>query len=170
MDARAPQETCSHLARWMGVMDANTSGFVHGGTVLRLIDEVAGLAAMRHCRHRVVTGGLDRTVFLHPVRVGDLLTLSATVNAAWRTSMEAGVRVETEDPLTGERRHTNTAYLTMVAVDEEGRPVPVPPLEPQSPVERRRAREAQMRRENRLAERAQIVAERERATPPATGR
>lgn len=141
-------------------MDANTLGFVHGGTVLRLIDEVAGLAAMRHARHRVVTAGLDRTTFLHRIHVGDLLSLAASVNAAWRTSMEVGVRVEREDPLTGEREHTNTAYLTMVAIDEHGRPVPVPPLAPSTADEERRAREAQLRRRNRLAERAEIVADR----------
>lgn len=156
-------EATAQLVRWMGVMDANTAGFVHGGTVLRLIDEVAGLAAIRHARQRVVTGGLDRTTFVHPVQVGELLSLSASVNAAWRTSMEVGVRVETEDPMTGERRHTNTAYLTMVAVDADGRPLAVPPFVPQTETEQRREREAQVRRRNRLAEREELLASRDGA-------
>ena len=156
-----PADSRAELIRWMGVTDANTAGFVHGGTVLRLIDEVAGLAAIKHSRMRVVTGGVDRMAFLHPVNVGELLRLSATVNAAWRTSLEVGVRVESENPFTDEVRHTSSAYLTMVAVDEHGRPAEVPALEPQTPVERRRAQEAEVRRRNRLAERREILASRE---------
>ena len=145
----------------MGVTDANTAGFVHGGTVMRLIDEVAGLAAIKHSGCRVVTAGADRMTFLHPVRLGELLKCSATVNAAWRTSMEVGVRVESENPFTGETRHTNSAYLTMVAVDDDGRPVQIPALDPETDEERRRAGEAQRRRENRLGEREQLIAARD---------
>jgi acyl-CoA hydrolase len=108
----------------------------------------------------VVTAAMDRMTFLQPVNVGDLLTCSASVNAAWRTSMEVGVRVEAENPRTGERRHTSTAYLTMVAVDDEGGPTPVPPLLTETDAESRREREAELRRKNRLAEREQILAER----------
>jgi acyl-CoA hydrolase len=158
---RTPADSQSTLIRWMGVTDANTAGFVHGGTVLRLIDEVAGLAAIKHSRKRVVTGGVDRMAFLHPVHVGELLRLTASVNAAWRTSVEVGVRVEAENPFTVEVRHTSSAYLTMVALDEEGRPAAVPPLEPQTPDERRRAQEAEVRRRNRLTERDEILASRE---------
>ena len=100
--------------------------------------------------------------FLYPIRVGDLVTLSAAVNAAWRTSMEVGVRVEAENPRTGELRHTNTAYLTMVALDEEGNPAQVPPLTAGAADERRRMREAELRRANRLAEREEILAHRAR--------
>jgi acyl-CoA hydrolase len=96
--------------------------------------------------------------FLLPVYVGDLLTLKASINAAWRTSMEVGVRVEAEDPQTGVVRHTNSAYLTMVAVDDSGTPLAVPPLRTETPEEERRAREAQVRRANSLAEREQIKA------------
>jgi acyl-CoA hydrolase len=145
----------------MGVVDANTAGFVHGGTVMKLCDEVAGLAAIKHSRRRVVTAGVDRMAFLHPVHVGDLLHLSGSVNAAWRTSMEVGVRVEAENPVTGEMRHTNSAYLTMVAVDENGRPIEVPALVPETPDEERRAAEAELRRKNRLAEREQILGQRQ---------
>ena len=152
----------SVLVRWMGVTDANTAGFVHGGTVMKLCDEVAGLAAIRHCRRRVVTAAMDRMTFLVPVRVGELVTFAASVNAAWRTSMEVGVRVEAENPHTGESRHTNTAYLTMVALAEDGRPSAVPALLADTPTERRREQEAQLRRRNRLAEREQILESRSR--------
>jgi acyl-CoA hydrolase len=100
--------------------------------------------------------------FLDPVHVGQLVTVRATVNAAWRTSMEVGVRVESEHVPTREIAHTSTAYLTMVALDDDGRPTPVPPLEPETPQERRREAEAQLRRDNRLAEREAILSARQR--------
>ena len=140
----------------MGVADANVAGNVHGGLILRLCDEVAGIAAVRHSGARVVTAALDRMTFLHPVYVGNLVTVKATVNAAWRTSMEVGVRVEAENVRTGEITHTSTAYLTMVALDEDDRPSTVPPVEPETADEQRRAREAQLRRDNRLEERRRI--------------
>jgi acyl-CoA hydrolase len=144
------------LVRWMGIVDANSAGYVHGGTVMKLCDEVAGLAAVRHSRCRVVTAGMDRMTFLEPIHIGELVTFTASVNAAWRTSMEVGVRVDAEQPRDGLVRHTNTAYLTMVALDEDGRPTAVPPLLAVSTDERRREREAQTRRRNRLAERDEI--------------
>jgi acyl-CoA hydrolase len=131
---------------------------------MRLCDDVAGIAAVRHCGGRVVTAAMDRMTFNEPVYVGQLVTVKATVNAAWRTSMEVGVRVESENVRTGEIVHTSTAYLTMVALDDDGSPTQVPPLAPDSPDEQRRAREAQLRRDTRLAERQRI--EEERATPP----
>src|SRR5689334_715334 len=146
----------------MGITDANSAGNVHGGTIMRLADEAAALAAIKHARKRVVTVGMDRMDFLVPIYVGDLVTLSATVNAAWNTSMEVGVRVEAENPRAGTVRHTSTAYITMVALDESGDPGPVPPLRAESPVEQRRMREAELRRANRLSERVQIRAHRER--------
>jgi acyl-CoA hydrolase len=145
----------------MGITDANSAGNVHGGTIMRLTDEAAALAAIKHARKRVVTVGMDRMNFRVPIYVGDLVTLSATVNAAWNTSMEVGVRVEAENPRTGEVRHTNTAYITMVALDESGKPAHVPELHAESPVEQRRMRDAELRRANRLAERAQMLAHRE---------
>ena len=162
MEPKHASESRSQLVRWMGVLDANTAGNVHGGTVMRLCDEAAALAAIKHSRRRVVTAAMDRMAFLYPIYVGELVTLSAAVNAAWRTSMEVGVRVDAEDPRTGEARHTNTAYLTMVALDEHGNPAPIPPLIAADPIEQRRTREAEMRRANRLAEREAIVAHRER--------
>jgi acyl-CoA hydrolase len=144
----------------MGIVDANSAGYVHGGTVMKLCDEVAGLAAVRHSRSRVVTAGVDRMTFLEPIHIGELVTFTASVNAAWRTSMEVGVRVDAEQPRDGLVRHTNTAYLTMVALDDDGRPTEVPPLEALSPDEQRREREAQTRRRNRLAERDELQRDR----------
>ncbi len=157
MNPKPVAQSLSQIVHWMGLADANSVGNVHGGTVMKLCDEAAGLAAIKHSRCRVVTAGMDRMDFLVPIRVGQLVTFSATVNAAWRTSMEVGVRVEAETPRTGEVRHTNTAYLTMVALDEEGRPTPVAPLIAETPTEVRRMREAELRRANRLQERAQIM-------------
>ena len=150
-------EASATLVKWMGPLDANNAGQVHGGTVLKLCDEAAGLAAIRHARTPAVTAAVDRVTFLHPVHLGEVLTFKASVNAAWHTSMEVGVRVEAENPLTGEQRHTSSAYLTMVAIDEHGKPVTVAPHEPDTPEGERREREAQLRRANRLAERDQIV-------------
>jgi acyl-CoA hydrolase len=144
----------------MRIADANNGGNVHGGVIMYLCDEVAGIAAVRHSGCRVVTVAMDRMTFLHPVYVGHLLTLKATVNAAWKTSMEVGVRVEAENIRSGETTATSTAYLTMVALDDEGRPTPVPPIAPATPDEERRAREAQLRRDNRLAERERIDTDR----------
>jgi acyl-CoA hydrolase len=145
----------------MGIGDANTAGFVHGGVVMRLCDEAAGLAGARHAGRRVVTAGMDRMTFLHPVHVGEVLTCSASVNAVWRTSMEVGVRVTSEQLRTREVKHTSTAYLTMVAIDDEGRPTEVPPLRTENEAEERRQREAELRRRNRLAEREQTLRERD---------
>ena len=144
----------------MGIADANNAGNVHGGVIMHICDEVAGIAAVRHSGTRVVTAAMDRMNFLHPVFVGQLVTVKATVNAAWRSSMEVGVRVESENVRSGELLHTSTAYLTMVALDDEGNPTEVPPLAPETPDEVRRAREAQLRRDTRLAERQTIREER----------
>ncbi len=160
-EARPVADSRSELIRWMNITDANGAGFVHGGVVMRMCDEVAGIAAIRHSGCRVVTAGVDRMTFAETVYVGELLRCIASVNAVWRTSMEVGVRVEAENAVTGEVRHTSTAYLTMVAVDEHGKPMPVPPLEVSDEIERRRQREAETRRRNRLAEREEILRHRE---------
>jgi acyl-CoA hydrolase len=152
------------LVKWTSPLDTNNDQRVHGGAVTRLCDEAAGLAAIRHTRQKVVTAAIDRMTFLHPVKVGELLTLRAAVNAVWRTSLEVGVRVESEDPLSGQVRHTSSAYVTMVAIDESGRPAVVPPLNPTGAERRRREREAQLRRANRLSEREQMLAQRSPAS------
>jgi acyl-CoA hydrolase len=153
--------TASLLVRWMGLAEANAAGFVHGGSVMRMCDEAAGIAALRHCGLRVVTAAMDRMTFVSPIRIAELVTCRAQVNAAWNTSMEVGVRVEAENPRSGDVRHTSTAYLTMVALDEEGRPARVPQLVPESEKELRRNREAELRRANRLSEREQILGNRD---------
>lgn len=162
MEAKPAHDSEAVLVRWMSIVDANSAGFVHGGIVMKLCDEAAGIAAVKHSRRRVVTAAIDRMTFLDPVHVGQLLTFKAKVNAVWRTSMEVGVRVEAETPLTGEIRHTSTAYLTMVVLDDRGEPTAAPPLLVESPDEQRRMREAEVRRRNRLAEREEIRAARDR--------
>jgi acyl-CoA hydrolase len=157
VEPRRVADSQTQLVKWMGVLDANSAGFVHGGTVMRLCDEAAGAAAVKHSRCRVVTAGMDRMAFVTPVHVGELVSFSASVNATWRTSMEVGVRVEAENPRTGERRHTSSAYLTMVAVDDDGRPIEVPPLVSETDEQRSREAEAQVRRRNRLQEREEIL-------------
>ena len=160
MDPKPASASRAQLIRWMGITDANSAGNVHGGTIMKLCDEVAGLVGIKHSRTRVVTVAMDRMNFLVPIYIGELVTFSASVNAAWNTSMEVGVRVDSENPRTGEVRHTNTAYLTMVALDDDGNPARVPPVRAETPTEERRMREAELRRANRLTEREQILADR----------
>jgi acyl-CoA hydrolase len=160
MDVKPVSDSHAVLVHWMGIMDINGAGFVHGGVVMKLCDEVAGLAAIRFSNRRVVTGGVDRMTFLEPIEANEVVTFTASVNAAWRTSMEVGVKVTAEKLRDGSGpRHTNTAYFTMVALDEDQRPTPVPRLKIETPDEERREREAQARRENRLAEREAARAE-----------
>jgi acyl-CoA hydrolase len=131
----------------------NPLGSIFGGRVMELVDVTAGVAASRHARAVVVTASMDELHFREPVRLGDILMLYASVNYAGRTSMEVGVRVEREDPLTGQRVHTATAYLTFVALDPTGKPRPVPPLIAETDEERRRMDNAKIRREQRLKKR-----------------
>jgi acyl-CoA hydrolase len=132
---------------------ANNLGHVFGGVILGLIDKTAAIAAFRHSRSTVVTASIDRVDFREPIHLGDLVVLQASVNYVGRTSMEVGVRVEAEDLLTGNRRHTNSCYLTFVAVDRTGRPIEVPEVKPETDDEIRRHRGAQQRRRRRLEER-----------------
>ncbi len=148
------------LIRQMDLTDANLLGNVHGGEVMKMVDTAGGLAAMKHCGGPVVTVSMDEMTFMEPVFVGDLVTVKAMVNDTGRTSLEVGVRVEAENFRTGRRVHTSSAYLVYVALDEEGRPRPVPPVLPQSDKERQRQREAKLRREARLARKQAILAAR----------
>src|SRR5436853_3698377 len=118
MEPKAVSESCVTMAVQMLPGDANPWGQVHGGTIMKLVDSAAAVAAHRHARSLVVTARIDEMSFLAPVEVGDLVTLRASVNAVWRTSMEVGVRVETENLLTGEVRHTAAAVLVLVAVGQ----------------------------------------------------
>jgi acyl-CoA hydrolase len=129
----------------------NNHGTAFGGQIAAWCDICAAISAQRHSRGQVVTASMDELHFLRPVRRGMVVILQSQVNQAWRTSMEVGVRVEAEDPDTGSREHCCSAYLTFVAMDGEGRPRPVAPLEPgQDPILQRRAREAELRRQVRL--------------------
>jgi len=138
----------------MNPEDANPAGNVHGGVIMKHVDTVAGAVAIRHSRSTAVTASIDRLDFHNPVYVGDLLVLSASLNFVGKSSMEVGVRVEAENLRTGEIRHTASAYLTFVAIDDQGRPKGVPRLIPETEDERRRYCEAQVRRDTRLAERS----------------
>lgn len=130
--------------------DTNSLGTVLGGHVMHLMDICAAMTAMRHCRKAVVTAAVDHLSFHHPVNVGEIMILKASVNYADHTSMEVGVRIDAENPLTGEQRHTSSAYLTFVALDEGRRPTPVPKVVPETEGEQRRYRHAQERRQSRL--------------------
>jgi acyl-CoA hydrolase len=132
---------------------ANNLGHVFGGVVLAMMDRAAAVAAIRHSRTTCVTASIDRVDFREPIHLGDLVIMKASVNYVGTTSMEIGVRVEAEDMLSGIRRHTNSCYLTFVAVDRNGRPVPIPALRPESADEKRRSQAAQDRRRRRLEER-----------------
>lgn len=142
---------------------ANNLGHVFGGVMLSMMDRTAAVAAFRHCRLNVVTASIDRVDFREPIHVGDLVVMKASVNFVGRTSLEVGVRVEAEELLSGRRRHTNSCYLTFVAVDRNGRPIEIPPLVPETPDEMRRFQAAQQRRKVRLQEREAETARRESA-------
>ncbi|UCE81474.1 MAG: acyl-CoA thioesterase [Methanobacteriota archaeon] len=151
--SRKVSESKTVVARVMMPQDANIAGNVFGGAILKAVDEVAYVAATKHVRANVVTVSLDSTSFLSPVRIGDLLTLKASVNAVWRSSMEVGVRVEAEDPKTGGVRHTGSSYITVVALDDSGKPREAPDLILETPEDDRRSKEALRRRKRRLEER-----------------
>ncbi len=152
MNGKTVAESRIITAIQMNPEDANPVGNVHGGVVMRHVDTVAGAVAIRHSRQNCVTASIDRLDFHHPIFVGDLLILRASLNHVGRTSMEVGVRVEAENMLTGEVRHTASAYLTFVALDETGRPAQIPPLILENEEDTRRNCEAEVRREVRLAE------------------
>jgi uncharacterized protein (TIGR00369 family) len=132
---------------------ANNLGHVFGGVILSLVDRVAAVAAIRHARQPCVTVSVDRVDFHEPIHLGELVIAQASVNFVGRTSMEVGVRIEAENLLTGQRRHTNSCYVTFVAIDGHGRPSPVPPLVLETEEERRRHAGAAARRRRRLEER-----------------
>lgn len=129
--------------------DANPDNHVHGGTIMKLADSAAGVAAIRHCRSRVVTARLDGMDFVAPVYVGNVVTVLASVNFVGRTSLEVGARITAEDPRTGEVRHVASAHFVYVNLDDDGMPQPVPPILPETDVDRRRMATAAARRERR---------------------
>ncbi len=163
------RESQHETSELMMPQHANNLGHVFGGVILSMMDKAAAIAAIRHARRNVVTASIDRVDFREPVRVGDLVVMHASVNYVGRSSMEVGVRVEAEDLLTGNRRHTNSCYLTFVAIDQAGRPIEVPLLMPETPDEERRFEAAKARRARRLEER-ESEAEAERRGAAAGGR
>ncbi len=136
--------------------DTNAHGTVFGGHVCAWLDLAAAVAAQRHCRRPVVTASMDEIHFHAPIKVGHIAVVRAQVNAVFRTSLEVGVEVQSEDPITGDRHHTTTAHLTFVALDTHGRPAPIPPLLCESEAERTREQEAQSRRQDRLARKQRL--------------
>ena len=159
MEGKHVKDSCVTISYVMMPEDANPAGNVHGGIIMKHIDMTGGVAAMRHARCNVVTASIDSLIFHYPVFIGDLVTLRASLNLVARSSMEVGVRVETENLFTGEVRHTASAYLTFVALDRNGRPTPVPQLIPETEDEKRRHRQAMERRAVRLAEKNKKAAE-----------
>jgi uncharacterized protein (TIGR00369 family) len=160
MPSRPASASRVTLTQLMEVTDANIAGNVHGGVVMRLADTAAGLAAIRHAGALCVTVAVDELSFIQPVHVGDVVTLRASVNDVGTTSLECGVRVEAENPITGQSVHAATAYFVFVALDEAGRPQAVPPLAVESETELRRQREARLRRASRMAHRDALKAQR----------
>ena len=150
---RTVRATAHETSQIMMPQHANALGHVFGGVIMSMMDTTAAVSAMRHARMTCVTASVDRVDFREPVHVGDLVIMRSTVNFVGKTSMEVGVRVETENLLDGVRRHTNSCYLTFVAIDRNGRPVPVPPIVPETDVEQRRFEAAKARRRRRLEER-----------------
>lgn len=171
-EGKPVQESQVVMARQMMPDDANPWGYVHGGVIMKMVDEAAGCAAIRHARCRVSTAAIDYMSFLHPVHIGDLVTIKASLNDVGRTSMEVGVRVETESMLTGERHHTSSAYVVMVALDDDGCPVRVPPVIAQTPEQKRRMSAARIRRAQRKLLQAELkrsAAQADKPAPVATG-
>ena len=151
-EKRTVSESRATVARVMMPQDANIAGNVFGGTILKMVDEIAYVTATKHARANIVTASLDKMSFLSPVHIGDLVTVKAKVNAVWRSSMEIGVRVEAEDPRVGSVRHTGSSYVTLVALDPSGKPCVIPELVLETADDERRCREANDRRANRLKE------------------
>lgn len=151
MDGRRVSDSASEYSELALPNDANSLGTLLGGKIMHLVDRAGAIAAMKHCRNAVVTASVDHMDFFHPVRPGQWVKLRSSVNRAFRTSMEVGVKVWVEDLIRGGQQHVSSAYLTFVAVDAEGRGVPVPPLIPETEDEKRRYEEAGARREYRLS-------------------
>ncbi len=147
------RESQHETSELMMPQHANNLGHVFGGVILSMMDKCGAIAAFRHSRASVTTASIARVDFREPIHLGDLVVMKASVNFVGRTSMEVGVRVEAEDLMTGVRRHTNSCYLTFVAIDRNGRPIEVAGLTPETDEEQRRYAAAETRRRARLQER-----------------
>ncbi len=149
---KSAQDSSVVISRVMLPQDANPAGIVHGGVIMKEIDNAAGVTAVRHTRRVCVTASIDRLDFHNPSFIGNLVTVKACINMTGTTSMEIGARVETEDLLTGIRTHLASAYLTFVALDDDKKPVKVPPLTLVTQEDIRRNRQAIARRDLRISE------------------
>lgn len=153
MTPKPPRESYVQMTEIVQPGDTNSLGSIFGGRVVSLMDIAGAIAAMRHCRRPVVTASIDRVDFISPIRTGYIVNVLAAVNYTAHTSLECGVRVQSENPLTGEHRHTASAYLTFVALDDLGKPAEVPPLAPETEEERTRFEKGRLRREERIRRR-----------------
>ena len=151
--AKPVRESVSEYAELALPNDVNLLGNLSGGKIMRLVDLAGAIAAVRHCREAVVTAAVDHMDFFHPVKIGQMIRLRSSVNRAFRTSMEVGVKVWVEDLFTGTEKHVSSAYLTFVAIDKEGGCVRVPEIIPETPDEKRRFEQAGARRVHRLSHR-----------------
>lgn len=138
------------LSQLMHLEHANLLGNVHGGWIMKLVDEAGALACMRHAQRKVVTVAIDSMTFREPIKIGDLVILNAEVTYTGRTSMEAEVHVLAENPITRERTYTNTAYLVYVALDDNGKPTPVPPISAETNEDAAKLEAAKQRQARRL--------------------
>ncbi len=152
------QDSAVEMTEIVMPQDTNTLGTIFGGKVMQWMDIAAAICGFRHCRTAVVTASVDTVSFLCPIRTGDIVSIKASVNYTAHTSMEIGVRVDAEDPLSGEKKHSVSAYLTFVAVDERGKPIAVPKIDPQTAEEKRRFKQAEQRRKIRLQMRNKLHA------------
>jgi acyl-CoA hydrolase len=148
--SKSPRESAVTMTEIVLPSHANALGTIFGGRIMSWIDIAAAIAAGRHARRVVVTASIDALHFVAPVKVGHVVHVQAMVNYAGRTSMEVGVRVDSENQITGDRHHTSTAYLTFVALDDHGRPSEVPAIRPETPDEKRRFEQAKIRRQSRI--------------------
>ncbi len=153
MQAKTVRESMVTLSHVVQPHDANPAGIIHGGVIMKMIDNAAGVVALRHARSNAVTASIERLDFLYPVHIGDLVTMTASINRTGRSSMEIGVRVISENMISGDIHHTASAYLTFVALDKNGRPRPVPPLILENSEDQRRCENARRRKDQRQRER-----------------
>ena len=148
MEGKLVSQSQVEMSQLMMPQHANIAGTVYGGAILFIADSAAYVCAARHAGPRCVTVSIDQVDFREPVQIGELVTFKASVNYVGRTSMEIGIRIEAENLATGNKRHTNSCYFTMVALDESRKPTPVPKLICETSVEKRRFKEGQIRREH----------------------
>src|SRR5262249_7362125 len=165
MEPKPASASSAEFNHWVLPQDTNALGTIFGGRIMEWADIAGAVVASRHCRKVAVTAAIDALNFFCPIRLGDIGVLKASLNFTHKTWMEIGVRIESKNPLTGERRHTASAYLTFVALDDIGHPTEVPPVKPETPEEIRRFKEGQSRREERIKLKSRLQAKRSDQNP-----